>query len=49
MNTVQALMYANIAIWFGFGSYCFFIAKKQCEIDKRLDALTLTGQLDNNN
>lgn len=46
MNETQALMYANIAIWLGFGAYCFFLAKKQSETDKRLDAFVLHGQTD---
>lgn len=44
MNAIQALMYVNIAIWIGIGAYGFFLAKKQCEIEKRL--LTLTVQDD---
>lgn len=47
MNAIQALMYVNIAIWFGFGGYCFFLAKKQGEIEKRLLVLTLHDSTEN--
>ena len=47
MDATQALTYANIAIWLGIGAYCFFLAKKQTEMDKRLDAFI--AQTENNN
>lgn len=41
---IQALIYVNIAIWLGIGGYCFFLAKKQSEMDKRLNTLITQNQ-----
>ncbi len=47
MNAIQALTYANIAIWLGIGAYCFFLAKKQSEMDRRLNSLILQSKTEN--
>ena len=47
MNAIQALTYANIAIWLVFGAYCIFLAKNQSDLSKRLDAFIMQEQTRN--
>ncbi len=40
MEAFQSLMIANIAIWFGIGAYCLFLAKKQNNLEKQIQTLS---------
>ena len=47
MDAIQALTYANIGIWLGMGIYGLFLAKKQSELNKRLNAFIAQNQTKN--
>ncbi len=36
MESIYWLMYANIAVWLGLGTYLCFLAKAQNNIEQRL-------------
>lgn len=40
MNAIYSLVFANIALWLGFGIYFLILGKKQQKTEKQLQALT---------
>ncbi len=41
MDSITALLYANVAIWLGVGLYLFILIKKQTQIQKSLKSIDL--------
>ncbi len=39
MESTTALMYVNIALWFGIGAYVAFLATRQKDIQKKINQL----------
>lgn len=46
MDAINALIYVNIVIWLGFGAYAVFLARKQNNMDKRLNTLLMETKND---
>ncbi len=40
MDSTTALMYVNIALWFGIGAYVAYLATRQKDIKKKIDQFT---------
>ncbi len=36
MNEIHWVLAANASVWLGLGAYIFFMAKTQCDLNKRI-------------
>ena len=41
MESSNWLLMANVAVWVGLAGYLFFIARKHCELSKRVRQMEL--------